>query len=345
MPLNANMNDQPKYLHRKDNPSKRLFRIFARQQTPYIYMKQITDTILMVRPARFGFNEQTAESNAFQNNDGRLSPEQIMTQARAEFDGFVEKLRAAGVEVIVAEDTPTPVKPDAVFPNNWVSFHEDGLVALYPMNTPNRRIERREDIIAQVAQQYEVKERWDLSHHELDGRFLEGTGSLLLDRPNKIAYACLGPRTDEGLLDEYCARLGYQKAAFHSVDGNGLDIYHTNVVMALGEDFVVICMDTVKNLRERALLLDLFEETGKAVIEISLDQMNHFAGNMLQVKSKMGPTYLVMSEQAYQSLTEDQIETLEEYTNLLPVPLYTIETYGGGSARCMMAEVFLQKSF
>jgi hypothetical protein len=304
-------------------------------------MPQLTNTVLMVRPARFAFNEQTAESNAFQQNTPGRSPESIRAAAREEFDAFVEKLRGVGVNVLVAEDTPEPPKPDAVFPNNWVSFHEDGTVVLYPMNTPNRRIERRAEIVELAKEGRRFSRLLDLSPEENHGRFLEGTGSMVLDHVEKVAYACVGPRTDESLLDRFCAELGYQKAAFHAVDGEGRDIYHTNVVMALGEDFVVICLDTVQNLRERALLLGFFEETGKAVVEISLDQMNRFAGNMLQVKSIYGARYLVMSQQAHDALTPEQVETLEGFTNLLPVPLFTIETYGGGSARCMLAEVFL----
>lgn len=304
-------------------------------------MPQLTNTILMVRPANFAFNEQTAQSNAFQQNDPARSPEAIRLAAQAEFDAFVEKLRSVGVHVLVAEDSLVPPKPDAVFPNNWVSFHDDGTVVLYPMNTPNRRIERRPEIVELAKNDRLFSRLLDLSPEENNGKFLEGTGSMVLDRVERVAYACLGPRTDEALLDRFCAEMGYQKAVFHAVDGQGRDIYHTNVVMALGEDFVVICLDTVQNMRERALLLDFFEETGKAIVEITLDQMNRFAGNMLQVKSKFGSRYLVMSQQAHDALTPEQIETLEGFTNLLPVPLDTIETYGGGSARCMMAEVFL----
>lgn len=303
-------------------------------------MSQITDKILMVRPAHFGFNTQTAESNAFQTNDTSVDAATVMRLAQEEFDAMVESLRAQGITVIVAEDTATPVKPDAVFPNNWVSFHADGKVITYPMNTPNRRIERREDIIALVNRLHPHPERLDFSHTEVENRFLEGTGSMILDRPNQLVYACLSPRTDEALLDEYCKAIGYKKVAFYATDDHDQEIYHTNVVMALGETFVVICLDTVKNLQERALLLDYFEETGKEVIDIAMSQMKSFAGNMLQVKSGKGQTFLVMSEQAYKSLTEEQIERLEGHTNLLPVPIYTIETYGGGSARCMMAEIF-----
>lgn len=304
-------------------------------------MPQLTHTLLMVRPARFAFNEQTAESNAFQQKDAAQSPEAVRAAAQAEFDAFVEKLQSVGVNVIVAQDSPEPAKPDAVFPNNWVSFHSDGTLVLYPMNTPNRRIERRPEILAQIAETHTVGRVVDYSPEELEGRFLEGTGSMVLDHIHRVAYACIGPRTFECLLDRFCSEMNYNKVAFHAVDGEGRDIYHTNVVMALGEDFVVICLETVQNMRQRALLVDYFEETGKTVVEISLDQMNHFAGNMLQVRSIYGSKYLVMSQQAHDALLPEQIELLESFTNLLPVSLETIEKYGGGSARCMLAEVFL----
>lgn len=301
--------------------------------------RQITDTLLMVRPANFGFNEQTAESNAFQNRD--TANEDAREKAKEEFDGFVSKLRAAGVEVMVVGDTDAPIKPDAVFPNNWISTHEDGSIILYPMMTANRRVERRQDVVKLLQTQFAASKFTDYSGEESHNSILEGTGSMVLDRPNRLCYACLSPRTDNALLDKWCKDNGYKKVAFTAVDGEGQEVYHTNVIMAMGEGFVVICMDTVKNLRERALLLDYFEETGKEIIEISIDQMNHFAGNMLQVRGKGGRTFLVMSEQAFNSLDEEQIEKIETHTNILHVPIYTIETLGGGSARCMMAEVYL----
>jgi hypothetical protein len=300
---------------------------------------QITDTILMVRPANFGFNEQTAESNSFQSKDTQRDDQAIRTKAIEEFDVFVAQLREAGVNVEVVEDTPTPIKPDAIFPNNWFSTHANGYTILYPMMTPNRRLERREDLINLVKSKYGFTKSLDFSAEEINGRILEGTGSMILDRPNLLVYACISPRTDETLLDEYCKRIGYKKVAFTALDDDLQEIYHTNVMMALGTDFVVICLDSVKNMTSRAMLLDYFEETGKDVIEISMEQMNNFAGNMLQVKGN-GATHLVMSKRAFEALNDDQIEQIQIHTNILYADLHTIETYGGGSARCMMAEIF-----
>lgn len=302
---------------------------------------QTTDTLLMVRPANFGFNDQTAQSNAFQQNDTSLSPAEISRRAVQEFDSFVQKLRNAGVQVIVADDTPNPVKPDAIFPNNWVSFHENGTIITYPMYAPSRRIERSESIINQVLGYRTATHRIDFANYEAQNVFLEGTGSLIFDRVQGIAYACLSPRTHATLFDEFCAATGYQKVQFTATDANGQLIYHTNVMMAMGNSFVVICMESIADLAERQHLYDLFAQTNKEVIELSFDQMNHFAGNMLQVQNTTGKTFLVMSSQAHEALTPLQIQTIERHTNILHSPLTTIETYGGGSARCMMAEVFL----
>lgn len=296
----------------------------------------------MVRPANFGFNEETAESNAFQSRDGRMSPEDIRKKAIQEFDAFVEKLRAAGVHVIVAADSAKPAKPDAVFPNNWATFHQEGFIVTYPMYAPVRRRERRRQVLDTVLREgFHSERRINLEYNEKLKRFLEGTGSIIFDHQNRLAYACLSPRTDAGLLDELCQLLNYEAVVFHAVDGKGQDIYHTNVMMALGETFVVICLDTVSDAAERKLLEKKFRDTKKEIVAISLDQMNAFAGNMLQVRNNREETLLVMSEQAYRSLTPAQIQTLERHTQLLYSPIDTIETYGGGSARCMIAEVFL----
>lgn len=296
---------------------------------------------MMVRPAHFGFNEETAASNAFQQNDGSLTPAQIRRKAIAEFDNFVQLLRASGVNIIVLDDTDSPIKTDAVFPNNWVTFHEDGTVITYPMQSEMRRLERREDVLEKLSKQYHIAKRVHLENAESQALFLEGTGSMILDRTNCLVYACISPRTEMSLLDEFCRVTGFEKVIFTAVDGDGKQIYHTNVMMALGETFVVICLETVRDEKEKELLLQKFKETNKEVIEITLAQMMSFAGNMLQVKSKSGDTILVMSEQAFKSLDPTQVRTLNRHTNLLYSPLYTIEKYGGGSARCMMAEVFL----
>lgn len=305
--------------------------------------KQITSHLLMVRPAHFGFNEETAGNNTFQKNDGTLTPAQIRRKAITEFDNFVHLLRASGVQVTVVEDTDYPMKTDAIFPNNWVTFHANGTVITYPMFSPARRLERREDILEKLGKQFQIENRVHLESSESAEKFLEGTGSMILDRPNHLAYACISPRTDVALLEEFCQIIGFEKVTFTAVDGNDTPIYHTNVMMALGETFVVICLDTVKNSNEREALLQKFEETNKEVIEISLSQMMSFAGNMLQVENRSGEPILVMSEQAYKSLETTQVRRLNQHTNLLYAPLYTIEKYGGGSARCMLAEVFLKE--
>lgn len=306
-------------------------------------MQQITDTLLMVRPAHFGFNAQTADNNAFQTNDTSLAPAEISRRAVAEFDQFVAALRAVGVEVLVVEDTPDPVKHDAVFPNNWFSTHADGKLITYPMYAAMRQLERRDDILQQLTQQYGYTQRLHLEAAEAEGRYLEGTGSLILDRDNHIVYACKSVRTDEALLHQLAQAIGYRTVAFDAVDRHGQPIYHTNVMMALGTTFCVICLDTITDTAERRHVTDTLSGTGKAVVDISLAQMESFAGNMLHVKNKAGEPYLVMSEQAYRSLTPAQVAALEGHTRLLYSPIPTIETYGGGSARCMMAEIFAMK--
>lgn len=302
--------------------------------------KQTTSTIMMVRPANFGFNPQTAISNAFQDNDTSLSETKIKNLAVEEFDNFVQKLRDNGIHIIVIQDEVEPIKPDAVFCNNWISFHTNGTMILYPMLTENRRLERQESVVEQVTAGFEVKRRIDLSDYEALGKILEGTGSMILDRVNRLVYACLSPRTDAELLDEFCKWAEYEKIVFHSVDSNNQEIYHTNVMMAMGDEFVIISMETIRDEAERTMLLKYFEKTNKTIIDLTMVQIEAFAGNMLQVENKDGKTFLVMSEQAFKSLRQDQIELIESYTNILYAPIYTIEKYGGGSARCMMAEVF-----
>ncbi|MEL6970801.1 MAG: arginine deiminase-related protein [Bacteroidota bacterium] len=301
---------------------------------------QITDTILMVRPAHFGFNAQTAGNNAFQTNDPSNTPEDISRIAQEEFDGFVKELRSAGVNVIVVDDTEIPLKYDAVFPNNWFSTHSEGTIITYPMYAPMRRMERRPDVISKLRKRFGYKKLIALEGREEEERFLESTGSMILDRDNEIVYACRSIRTDEGLLDEFALWMGYEKVIFESYDQNGLPIYHTNVMMALGIDFCVICLDSIRDAVQRREVTDHLTATGKEIVAITIAQMAAFAGNMLQVRGKDDETYLAMSSRAYQSLTPEQIEQLQRHTNLLHSSLHTIETYGGGSARCMMAEIF-----
>jgi hypothetical protein len=303
-------------------------------------VQQITDTILMVRPANFGYNDETAENNAFQSNVDALPVDEIKQRAREEFDVFVHELREAGIDVIVVEDTPDPLKTDAVFPNNWISFHEEGTIVTYPMFAPRRRQERREDVVRDLSARFGYTDHFRMEESEEDEVFLEGTGSMILDRINRIAYACLSVRTNEELLKAFAKKMNYEVVAFNALDMQGDPIYHTNVMMALGETFVIICLDTVRDDEERQQLLNTFDRTNKQVIGISLEQMMAFAGNALQVKNKKGDTFLVMSEQAYGSLSPNQREDIESHTGILFSPLKVIEKYGGGSARCMMAEVF-----
>lgn len=306
-------------------------------------MSQITNHILMVRPANFGFNEQTAESNAFQTNDNSISQKEISQRAMSEFDAMVALLRGKGVNVIVSEDSAEPVKHDAIFPNNWVTFHDDGSVILYPMYAPMRRLERQEHILEQIIGHFKMEKIYHLEKSEAENLFLEGTGSMILDRPNKIVYACLSPRTDNAVLDRFCHVTKFKKMLFTSVDKKGQQIYHTNVMMALGDTFCVIGLDTVLDVMERAYIVGSLETTGKEIIDLSISQIDSFAGNMLQIKNAEGKTFLAMSEQAYKSLTKSQITQIEKHTEILPIPIYTIEKYGGGSVRCMMAEIFLKE--
>lgn len=304
-------------------------------------MRQITNHILMIRPAHFGYNEETAKNNAFQTKTEAIDFSNLEATARQEFDQMVELLQSKGINVMVIEDTDQPVKPDAVFPNNWISFHENSSIITYPMYAKNRRIERREDIIEKVGQHFNIKNRYSFEFYEDEDLFLEGTGSMILDRPNKIVYACLSPRTDATLIDKFNVLMGYRSCIFRSVDRSGKDIYHTNVMMALGEDFVVICMESIPDEDSRKELRSLFENTGKQIIEINYAQMEAFAGNMLEVLGSNDKRYLVMSRTAYDSLTNEQIQTLSALTNILAVPIPNIEKHGGGSVRCMMAEIFL----
>jgi len=300
---------------------------------------QSTSNILMIRPVSFGFNEQTAESNAFQNRDA--DQQAVQDKALAEFDRFVKTLEHADVQVTVVNDTPQPHTPDSIFPNNWVSFHSDGTIFLYPMQAENRRLERREDIITNLEDKFKVGHIIDLSRFEADHRFLEGTGSMVLDRENKIAYACLSPRTDKQVLDLFCEQAGYKAISFDAANEHGKAIYHTNVLMCVGSKFAVICADSIPNLHERIVVLESLKSTLKELITISFDQMNHFAGNMLEVKNNKGETLIVMSKNAYEALNSQQKTTLEKYGSLVYADINTIETNGGGSARCMMAEVHL----
>lgn len=292
----------------------------------------------MIKPVAFDFNAQTAVNNAFQQQG---SNENAQQKAEAEFDGFVQKLTAAGVDVTVVQDTADPHTPDSIFPNNWISFHNDGSIVLYPMYAVNRRAERKQHVLDAITSKFEVKNTIDFTSKEHKDHFLEGTGSMVLDRDNHIAYACLSPRTDKTVFEEWCRTMNYKPCSFYSVDEKGGEIYHTNVMMCVADLYVVICLDSIRDAAERDRVFDTVIESGKKVFEISYKQMNRFAGNMLQVQNKDGQRYLVMSNQAYHSLTAEQVKELESYNPIIHSDLTTIETNGGGSARCMMAEVFL----
>lgn len=298
-------------------------------------------TILMIRPVSFGFNEQTAESNAFQQRN--QDQHHVQHQALMEFNAFVDVLQANGVHVVVINDTVEPHKPDAIFPNNWVSFHENGDVILYPMQAENRRLERREDVIRQLENEFKVNHIIDLSRFELENKFLEGTGGMVFDREYKIAYTCISPRTNTEVLQAFCKQTGYKAVTFHAVDQNNTAIYHTNVMMCVARKYAVICLRSIADETERQNIINSLGETGKTVIEITFDQMNRFAGNMLELTGKEGESLLVMSKRAYHSLTKEQRQELEHYSKIIYADLEAIENNGGGSARCMMAEVRLPR--
>jgi hypothetical protein len=299
---------------------------------------QTTAHILMIRPVKFGYNAETAVNNAFQV---KADTEDVQSLALREFDEFVSLLRRNQVDVTVVEDTLEPHTPDSIFPNNWVSFHDDGSVLLYPMFAVNRRSERKSHVLDTIAEKFAIHRKIDLSTYEKEDIFLEGTGSMVLDRDHKIAYACLSPRTNEKVLQDFCNEVGYKPILFHAVDAKQRPIYHTNVMMCVADKYIVICLEAVPDEKERAIVIKTIKDQGKEIMAISLDQMNHFAGNMLQIENMVGEKLLVMSSQAFESLSADQRGKLSGFNKIVHSPLTTIETNGGGSARCMMAEVHL----
>lgn len=308
---------------------------------------QATNTILMVRPASFRLNEQTAVNNYYQTTDAQLQNRDVNKLAQEEFDNMVEKLKAAGVQVVIFHDDGSKDTPDSVFPNNWISFHENGDIALYPMFAENRRRERREEVVKQLEETgFKIENIVDYTEAEDENLFLEGTGSLVLDRINRKAYCALSPRADEELLIEFCEDFEYTPViftAYQTVENNRLPIYHTNVMMCIANHFAVICLDCIDDKKERKNVVEHLKEDGKEIITITEEQVNHFAGNMLEVQDTNGNSITVMSQSAYDSLTPQQRATIEKYSKIVSSSLTTIETLGGGSARCMMAEVFLPK--
>jgi hypothetical protein len=317
------------------------------ERPPPAPRSQSAAAVMMVRPACFGFNAQTAGSNAFQQagaEEGGHGGQQAM--ALAEFDAVADALRAAGVEVLIAADTPTPVKPDAIFPNNWVSFHHDGTVALYPMLAANRRLERREDLVWQVVRAggFRVSRTVDFTHHEAQGKFLEGTGSLVLDRVHGVAYACASPRTDLDVLGDFAQQLDYDLVNFEALDSSGQAIYHTNVVMAVGSAFALVCGESIVKASHRAAVFARLRDTGHDIVDISRAQMLKFAGNALELSPAAGGRILVLSNTALKCLLPAQHAQLQAHARLVAVDIPHIETVGGGGVRCMLAEIHLPKS-
>jgi len=300
---------------------------------------QTTNNILLIRPANPGFNNETADSNPFQVKLEKQT-EEIHQNVLKEFDNVQKTLKSKGVNVLVFEDTPTPVKPDAIFPNNWVTFHSDGTVIFYPMLSVARRNERRLDIVDALKPNFDIKEVIDLANYEKYDCFLEGTGSIIFDHIHKIAYACLSPRTNKDLLNTLCKKINYKAVHFHAVDQQGKEIYHTNVMMTIGEKFAIVCLESITNTEEQKMLKESFTKTHHQIIDISFEQMNHFAGNMLELKTDQNKSILALSQSAFDTLTTYQKTEIEKFTELVPLDIKTIETIGGGSVRCMIAEIF-----
>lgn len=302
---------------------------------------QFADSVIMVRPAAFGYNTQTAASNAFQQSAANMPG--VREAAVKEFDRMVEKLRASDIDVFVWQDGEQPQKPDAIFPNNWFSTHRSGNIFLYPMETENRRAERSLHLIQGLENRFLVKEVIDLSEAEKRGEILEGTGSIILDAKNKVAFAALSSRTSRALFEDWCVREKYKPVSFNATDHAGKAIYHTNVIMCIGHRFAIICLECIRNKSERAAVYKQLVAGKYSVVDISMEQVNHFAGNMLQLTNKSGNKILALSQTAYHALTAKQRRQIERFTRMLPLDVSTVEVVGGGSVRCMLAENFLSK--
>jgi hypothetical protein len=308
-------------------------------------MRQTTNAVLMVEPSAFGHNPDSARTNAFMREVGDRDPREIQAAALREFESLAERLEGEGVEVLVYRDEADSPSPDAIFPNNWVTFHDDGRAILYPMEPPNRRRERRGEILDWLSgeKSFRLREVIDLSPHEAEGRFLEGTGSMVLDRPGRTVYASISPRTTPSLLQEFGERFGFRVVSFHARDESGIPLYHTNVALALGVGVAVLCGDAVPDLAERRALVNSLECFGREVVDIDMFQLSAFAGNMLALEDRAGGPLLAMSERALSSLRSAQRNRLERHARLVSSPIPTIEEIGGGSVRCMLAEVFLPR--
>ncbi|HWB24210.1 MAG TPA: arginine deiminase-related protein [Chitinophagaceae bacterium] len=305
-------------------------------------MTQVASTILMIRPAAFGYNTETAANNVFQSTTS-LSQSEVQQKALEEFDNFTVTLRKKKIEVIVVQDTEKPVKPDAIFPNNWFCTLQDGTLAVFPMFAPNRRLEKRDDMLQTLVTEYDTRDVEDWSEYEAESLFLEGTGSMIIDHVNNLIYACISPRTNKTVLEKFARAHSYKVITFQATDENGVQVYHTNVIMHIGETYAVICLEAITDEMERIAVSQLLIATGHEIIPITLKQVHAYAGNMLQVKNNKGDKFTVLSRQALKSLTKEQKDILQIHTTLLPIDITTIETIGGGSVRCMMAEIFLEK--
>lgn len=294
----------------------------------------------MIRPLRFGYNPQTSDSNAFQNEYEKRNVEYIRESALKEFNGLVEVLAGAGIVVHVFEEDPTRVTPDAVFPNNWVSFQPDDRIVVYPMMAENRRRERRSDIFDFINVHYRVSETIDLTAHEQAGQYLEGTGSIVFDHINKLAYANESPRTNKALFFHVCEKLGYEPVSFRAQDPTGVDIYHTNVMMSVGEGYAIVCLEVIDKAH-RAIVVDKLVSSGLEIIEITFEQVLAFAGNTMQLQNHEGSKFIIMSDAALQCLEKKQVNKLESFGTIIHSNLEVIEKIGGGSARCMIAGIHL----
>jgi len=299
---------------------------------------QATNHLLMIRPCQFAYNEETAVNNAFQAPTG--DPD-VQAKALDEFNKMTDLLEKHDIDVMIVDDTPEPCTPDAIFPNNWVSFHSNGTAILYPMFAPSRRRERKSGVLEHVREMFKIRHILNLSDYEKQDAFLEGTGSMVLDRVNHLAYACLSRRTNKKVLEEFCRKMSYKPMVFEASDHFGQPIYHTNVMMAMGEKFAVICLESIRNEQQREMVRKELTRTQKEIIEIDEQQMAGFAGNILQVRSRRGDRFIIMSTTAFSSFRPDQIQALEKHGKILQVDIPTIEINGGGSARCMIAEIFL----
>ena len=302
----------------------------------------IASTILMLRPVAFGFNAETAVNNFFQSNPS-INQEQLQQKALKEFDNMVQVLKSHDINVIVIDDTKEPIKPDAIFPNNWLSTSPEGIISVFPMYAPNRRPEKRNDILKTLKEQFIVKNVNDWSEFEMEGRFLEGTGSMVIDHDNKMIYASISERTNITVLEIFASANGFQAIVFIATDKNGKPVYHTNIMMCLGEDFAILCEEAIDEEWELIAVRQLLESTGHTIIDITREQMHSFAGNMLQLKNNKREKFLVMSQTAFDSLRKEQLRMLEAYAELLPITIPVIEEVEGGSVRCMIAELFLER--